>query len=159
MADNLTKEQRHKNMQHIRSRDTKPEILLRKKLWSMGLRYRKNYKDLPGTPDLYMPRYKICIFIDSEYFHGRDWECTDNGYSSHKYGSLKEQVKNGNHPEFWTKKIENNIAHDNSIDNELRGKGFIVIRFWSKDILKNIDECIKTIQEIAMEYQIQFGTR
>ena len=70
MADVLTKEQRHKNMQRIRSVDTKPEILLRKALWHRGYRYRKNYKELPGKPDIVIKKHKICIFVDSEFFHG-----------------------------------------------------------------------------------------
>ena len=69
--DNLTSEQRRKNMQHIKGRDTKPEIVLRRALWKKGYRYRKNYKDLPGKPDIVLTKYKICIFVDGEYFHGK----------------------------------------------------------------------------------------
>ena len=72
--DVLTKEQRRKNMQNIRSKDTKIEILLRKALWSKGYRYRKNYKKLPGNPDIVLTKYKIAIFCDGEFFHGKDWE-------------------------------------------------------------------------------------
>ena len=74
MADNLTVEQRRKNMQHIKSKDTKIEVVLRKALWKKGLRYRKNYSVLPGKPDIVFTRYKIAIFCDSEFFHGKDWE-------------------------------------------------------------------------------------
>ena len=72
--DILTKEQRRKNMQHIRSRDTKPEVVLRKALWHKGYRYRKNYKDLPGKPDIVFTKQKVCVFVDSEFFHGKDFE-------------------------------------------------------------------------------------
>ena len=74
MADVLTKEQRHKNMKNIKNRDTKIEVLLRKELWNRGYRYRKNVKSLPGTPDIVLTRYRIAIFCDGEFFHGKDWE-------------------------------------------------------------------------------------
>ena len=74
MADDLTKEQRRKNMQHIKSSDTEIEVLLRKALWGKGYHYRKNYKNLPGKPDIALTKYKIAIFCDGEFFHGKDWE-------------------------------------------------------------------------------------
>ena len=72
--DNLTKEQRHKNMKNIKSKDTKIEVRLRKALWAKGYRYRKNDKKLSGKPDIVLSKYKIVIFCDSEFFHGKDWE-------------------------------------------------------------------------------------
>ena len=84
--DNLTKEQRHKNMQQIKSKDTKIEVLLRKALWSKGYRYRKNDKKLPGKPDIVLGKYKIAIFCDSEFFHGKDWEV------------LKPRLEKGSNP-------------------------------------------------------------
>ena len=74
MADVLMSEQRRKNMQHIKSNDTKIEVILRKALWARGYRYRKNYKALPGKPDIVLTKYKIAIFCDGEFFHGKDWE-------------------------------------------------------------------------------------
>ena len=74
MADVLTKEQRHKNMKNIHGKDTKIEIILRKALWAKGYRYRKNYKKLPGNPDIALTKYRIAIFCDGEFFHGKDWE-------------------------------------------------------------------------------------
>ena len=72
--DRLTKEQRHKNMSKIKNKDTSIEIRLRKALWKEGIHYRKNYTDLPGKPDIVLTKYKIAIFCDSEFFHGKDWE-------------------------------------------------------------------------------------
>ena len=89
MADVLTKEQRHRNMQHIRGKDTKAEVVLRKTLWARGYRYRKNYSMLPGKPDIVITKERICIFVDSEFFHGKDYL---KGYKSNKYNSLKEQL-------------------------------------------------------------------
>ena len=74
--DNLTKEQRRRNMQAIRSKDTSIEIRLRKALWHQGIRYRKNYSKLLGKPDIVLTKYRIVIFCDSEFWHGHDWENT-----------------------------------------------------------------------------------
>ena len=89
--DNLTKEQRRKNMQNIKSKNTKIEVILRKALWKKGFRYRKNDIRLPGKPDIVMPKYKIVIFCDSEFFHGKDWD------------TLKIRLKNSNNAEYWIK--------------------------------------------------------
>ena len=96
--DVLTKEQRHKVMSHIRSKDTSIEVKLRKALWQKGYRYRKNYKALPGTPDIVLTKQKIAIFCDSEFFHGKDW-CT----------ILRPRIRRGNNAEFWEKKILRNM--------------------------------------------------
>ena len=72
--DVLTKEQRRKNMQHVRSKNTKAEILLRKELWRCGIRYRKNHKLLPGKPDIAITRYKIAVFVDGDFWHARGHE-------------------------------------------------------------------------------------
>ena len=95
--DRLTPEQRHKNMSSIKSKDTSIELVLRKALWNKGIRYRKNYKELPGTPDIVLTKYKIAIFCDSEFFHGKDWEI------------LKPRLEKGKNPDYWVKKIERNI--------------------------------------------------
>lgn len=144
MADVLTKEQRHKNMQRIRGKDTKAEIVLRKALWHKGYRYRKNYKLLPGKPDIVLTKHKLCIFIDSEFFHGKGFE---SDYKSTKYNSLREQLESSNNSEFWLKKIQRNMERDREVDAELHGLGWNVLRFWSKEVLKNTDECVRLIEE------------
>ena len=144
MADVLTKEQRHKNMQNIRGKDTKPEVVLRKALWHKGYRYRKNYKLLPGKPDIVLTRQRICIFVDSEFFHGKGF---DSGYESTKYSSLREQLEHSDNSEFWLKKIQRNMERDREIDAQLHGMGWQVLHFWSKDALKRTDECIYQIEE------------
>ena len=146
--DVLSPEQRHKNMQHIRGADTKPELILRKKLWHNGYRYRKNYKSLPGKPDIVLTKYKICIFVDSEFFHGKDFE---SGYKSRKYTSLREQLEHSNNSEFWLKKIQRNMERDRTVDAELYKLGWEVIRFWSQDVLNNTDECIRIINETVLK--------
>lgn len=141
--DNLTKEQRHKNMQNIKSKDTKIEVQLRKALWAKGYRYRKNDKKLPGKPDIVLGKYKIVIFCDSDFFHGKDWEV------------LKPRLEKGTNPEYWVKKIENNRRRDDEINKELTFEGWTVIRFWGKDIKNKLDECIKVIEDIIWEQKME----
>lgn len=140
--DNLTQEQRRKNMQHIRSKDSAIEVRLRKALWSKGYRYRKNYKGLPGKPDIVMTKYKIAIFCDSEFFHGKDWDV------------LKPRLNNSNNGEFWQQKIERNMERDTEVNKQLLFLGWTVIRFWGKDIMKNTDECVRVIEEVIFEKKV-----
>lgn len=140
--DVMTKEQRRKNMQHIRSKDTQIEIILRKALWAKGYRYRKNYKELPGHPDIAITKYKIAIFCDGEFFHGKDWD------------KLRKKLENSNNSEFWIKKISRTIDRDNEIDKQLRFMGWTVIHFWGEDIKKHINECLKAIEESVFDSQI-----
>ena len=142
MSDDLTKEQRHKNMQNIKSSDTKIEVLLRKALWQKGYRYRKNYKDLPGKPDIVITKYKIAIFCDGEFFHGKDWEV------------LKPRLGKSNNSEYWISKISRNRERDEEINKKLLFLGWTVIRFWGKDIKKNTDECIKVIEEAIFDIKM-----
>jgi DNA mismatch endonuclease (patch repair protein) len=143
--DVLTKEQRHYNMQRIRSKDTKPEIALRRELWKRGLRYRKNMSSLPGKPDIVLTKYKIAIFCDGEYFHGKDW---DNGE--------REHVMRGEHADFWVRKIENNIKRDREVNRKLQEAGWKVLRFWGKDILKNVSDCAEIVADtIAKLHQVK----
>ena len=143
MADVLTAEQRKKNMQNIRGKDTRIEKVLRKALWNKGYRYRKNYASLPGKPDIVLTRYKIAIFCDGEFFHGKDWE------------KLKSKMKNSNNGDFWINKIETNIHRDREIDKELTALGWHVIRFWGKEILKNTDECVKVVDEYVFDRKME----
>lgn len=143
MTDVLTKEQRHKNMQHIKSKDTKIEVLLRKALWAKGYRYRKNYKNLPGKPDIALTKYKIAIFCDGEFFHGKDW------------GVLKPKLEKGNNSNFWISKISRNRERDDEINKKLLFMGWTVIRFWGNDIKKNTDECVRVIEEAVFDMKIE----
>ncbi len=123
------------NMKKIKSTDTSIEIKLRMALWHKGYRYRKNYSKLPGKPDIVLTKYKIAIFCDSEFFHGKDWEV------------LKARLESGRNPEYWIKKIERNRNRDVENDKKLLFLGWNVIHFWGKDILSNTEECVKVIEE------------
>ena len=136
------KEAVSKNISRIRSKDTSIEVKLRKELWLKGYRYRKNYKKLPGSPDIALTKYKIAIFCDSEFFHGKDWEV------------LRARLEKGSNPEYWIKKIERNRDRDVENDKKLLFLGWTVIHFWGKDILRNIDECIRVIEETIWDIRI-----
>ena len=142
VADVLTKEQRHKNMKNIRSKDTKIEVILRKALWKKGYRYRKNYKKLPGSPDIILTKYKIAIFCDGEFFHGKDWEV------------LKLRLEKSNNSQFWISKISRNIERDGEVNKRLLFEGWTVIRFWGDEIKKNTDECIRIIEETLFDLKL-----
>lgn len=143
MADVLIKEQRKKNMQHIRANDTKIEVRLRKTLWEKGYRYRKNYKELPGKPDITLTKCKIAIFGDGEFFHGKDWEI------------LKPRFEKSNNSEYWISKISRNRQRDDEVNKKLLFMGWTVIRFWDKDILHNTDECVKVIEETTFDLMME----
>ena len=130
--DVLTKEQRKKNMKHIRSVNTKPEIILRKKLWHLGIRYRKNYTKLYGKPDIVLTRYKIAIFVDGDFWHARN----------HQEHPGEQVMQN---KDFWVKKLGRNVERDREVNEILLEYGWLVLRFWESDIEKNPDECVGRI--------------
>ncbi|OQC44122.1 MAG: Very short patch repair protein [Bacteroidetes bacterium ADurb.Bin028] len=135
--DKLTSEQRKKNMQAVKNKGSIIEIMLAKKLWSLGLRYRKNYSKVFGKPDFVFISLKIAIFCDSEFWHGKDWNIK------------KYEIKSNQ--EFWYKKIEQNIKRDEAVNNELLKNGWIVLRFWGNEIKKNLDICANQIYKIYMD--------
>ena len=132
----------HRRMQSIHSKDTKPEMKLRKELWKRGIHYRKNYKILPGSPDIVITKYKIAIFCDGEYFHGKDWE-----------QSLEKKILSGSNSQFWIKKITRNMARDVENNKELTSAGWKVYRFWANDIMKNVHKVADCIEDLITECQ------
>ena len=131
--DCFTPEQRSKVMSAIRSTNTKAEVRLAKALWHLGYRYRKNNRKVFGKPDLTFKKLKIAIFVDSEFFHGKDWEIQ------------KDRIKSN--IEYWHKKIARNIQRDIEVNNYLESHNWKVIRFWSREIEKKLEDCIAVIQE------------
>lgn len=127
--DVLTAEQRHKNMAAIKSKDTKIEVVLRKALWHKGIRYRKNMKVLNCRPDIVLTKYKIAIFCDGDFWHGKIME-------------TREVATN---TKFWNEKIKRNIERDLENTIELRDNGWTVLRFWETDIKKNLDMCVEAV--------------
>ena len=131
--DDLTPEQRKKNMRAIRSKDTTIELALRKALWQRGIRYRKNYKGLIGKPDIVITKYRIAVFCDSDFWHGYDWE------------NRKSRIKSNQN--YWIPKIERNMKRDREVTEALVEQGWIVLRFWEHTIRKELEECVNDIQE------------
>lgn len=135
--DNHTLEQRHKNMQAIKNKDSEIELLLRKELWRRGLHYRKNVRTIFGHPDIAFIGKKVAVFCDSEFWHGYDWE--------HKKAEIKSRR------EFWIPKIERTIQRDKEVTKKLESDGWRVIRFWGKEIRDNTSTCADIVVEALEE--------
>ena len=131
--DKHTPEQRRKNMQAVKSKDSQIELLLRKELWSRGLRYRKNVNRIYGKPDIVFIGKKIAVFCDSEFWHGYNWEERKKDFKSHQ--------------EFWIPKIERNMERDAEVTAKLESEGWTVIRFWGNEIKKNTAQCADIIEK------------
>lgn len=122
MADVHTPEKRSYNMSRIRSKDTKPEEVVRKYLFSRGFRYRKNDKRLPGKPDIVLPKYKTVIFV--------------NGCFWHKHEGCRYFVWPKNNAEFWHEKIECNISRDAQVYRLLENEGWRILVVWECELKK-----------------------
>ena len=128
-----TKEQISFNMQQVKNKDSKIEVLLRKELWSRGLRYRKNVNRIYGKPDIVFIGKKVAVFCDSEFWHGYNWEERKKDFKSHQ--------------EFWIPKIERNMERDAEVTARLESEGWTVIRFWGNEIKKNTAQCADIIEK------------
>ena len=137
--DRLTLEQRKKCMQSNKSKGTKPELVLAKAMWALGLRYRKNSGSIFGKPDFSFKKYKVAVFVDGEFWHGKDWE------------QRKAEIK-GNR-EFWIAKIERNIRRDMEVTGRLKAEGWTVLRFWSNDVVKNAGCHAEKVRQAVREKQ------
>lgn len=132
-----TTEQRRRNMARIRSRDTGPEPAFRKALREAGLTgYRKNLKGLPGTPDVAFTRYRLAVFVDGDFWHGRH------------FAARRERLAAGNNGAFWTAKIERNMARDRRNVADLEAMGWTVIRFWGSDVMWDAGACADEVRRL-----------
>lgn len=120
-------------MSNVKLKKNKYEIMLAKALWHKGYRYRLNYKELPGSPDIAIIKYQIAIFIDGEFWHGKDFD------------ERKSKIKNNK--EYWIEKIQENIDRDTKNDKLLRMRSWIPLHFWSYEVEKYLDICIQTVEE------------
>lgn len=136
--------QRRKNMQAVKSRNTKIEQILGRAMWAKGYRYRKNDPLIIGRPDFTFRKMKVAIFCDSEFFHGKDW--------SIKKFSIKTNTN------FWIRKIEKNIERDKIVNNTLLENGWYVLRFWGDDIKKNPELCVRRVTDILEERKLCCNT-
>jgi len=121
---------RSENMRRIKSENTSIEKILREALWKSGVRYRKNCKDVFGKPDICIKKYKLAVFCDSEFWHGKFY--------------LEGKIPKNNR-EYWIKKLERNIQRDKEVNKKLQEDGWKVFRFWEKDIKQNTYDCVEQI--------------
>ena len=135
--DKHTPEQRRKNMQAVKNKDSQIELLLRQELWSRGLRYRKNVNRIYGKPDIVFIGKKVAVFCDSEFWHGYDWEERKKDFKSHQ--------------EFWIPKIERNMERDAEVTAKLESEGWTVLRFWGNEIKKNTAQCVDIVEQALKE--------
>lgn len=134
MSDTLTPQQRHHCMSNIHSSSTKPEVKLRKELWSKGFRYRKNDKRLPGSPDVVLPKHRTVIFI-----HGCFW----HGHKGCKYYTIPKT-----NTEFWVEKVERNQNRDEDVWRQLEAKGWFVVIVWECELKKEqYEETIRRVEK------------
>jgi DNA mismatch endonuclease, patch repair protein len=124
-------------MTNVKLKHGDAEQVLAKLLWKRNFRYWLNYKKLPGSPDIAIKRYNIAVFVDGEFWHGYDWE------------NKKERIVRNR--DYWIEKIEENIARDNRNDKLLKSMGWIPIHFWSKEVLKDSEGCVRDIEDIILQ--------
>src|SRR5829696_7578499 len=108
-----------------KSSNTTCERVLRSELWRLGLRFRKNVNSLPGKPDIVFTRKRLAVFCDGDFWHGRDWK------------TRRKKLSNGSNACYWVKKIQQNINRDQANIEQLEARGWIVLRLWETDILKD----------------------
>lgn len=120
-----------RRMSHVKTKKNSSEVMLAKSLWHNGYRYRLNYKELPGSPDIALTKYRIAIFIDGEFWHGKDFE--------------QRKLKLKNNKEYWIEKIQENIDRDLKNDILLKQNDWFVLHFWSKDVTNYCEQCIDEI--------------
>ena len=136
MSDNHTKEIRSKNMSHIRSTNSQPEEIVRKYLFSKGLRYRKNVRNLPGCPDIVLSKYRVIIFVNGCFWH---------------HHNCPRFVWPSSNVEYWKNKIDHNVERDKKNKELLQAQGWRVITVWECELKKKIrEQCLeKLYQEIV----------
>ncbi|MCB8561331.1 very short patch repair endonuclease [Faecalibacillus intestinalis] len=120
-----------KRMSHVKTKRNSAEIMIAKSLWHRGYRYRLNYKTLPGSPDIALTKYRIAIFIDGEFWHGKDFE--------------QRKTKLKNNKDYWIEKIQENIDRDLKNDKLLRQMEWYPIHFWSNDVIKYCNQCVEEV--------------
>ena len=130
-----------KRMSHVHLKKGLSETVLAKALWHQGLRYRTNYKKIPGSPDIAVTKYKIAIFVDGEFWHGYDWK--------------NKKTKLKTHREYWVEKIEENMRRDYRNDALLEDQGWIVLHFWEKDVQSDLDGCVQNVLNAVIQSKVQ----
>ena len=125
---------RSQNMARVKSKNTKPEVFLRKLLWHKGFRYRLNYKELPGSPDLYIPKYRVAIFVNGCFWHMHE-NC--------RYSSIPK-----NNHDFWKNKLEGNVERDRENYAQLESMGIKVIVVWGCEIKQMMKDELMAVERV-----------
>ena len=137
----------HKIMSSIPSKNTEPELMLRKALWKDNLRYSVNYKKLPGKPDIVFTNHRVVMFCDGDFWHGHNWAI--RGLSS-----LDEEL--AGYSDCWRTKILRNIERDAEVNQKLKEQGWTVVRLWESDIRANLENCVKIVKEALFATEVEF---
>lgn len=127
-----TTRKRSYNMSRVKAKNSKPEMILRRAMWTRNIRYRLHDKSLPGKPDIVIKKYRLVIFVDGEFWHGYNWE------------ERQKQIKTNR--DFWIPKIERNMQKDRQTNRILTDMGYTVFRFWSREILKELPKVMNQIE-------------
>lgn len=135
MADRLSKEERSELMSHIRSMNTKPEVALRRALWRRGFRYRVNVKNLPGSPDIVLPKHRTVVFVHGCFWHG--------------HNGCKEYTVPKTNTEFWVNKVARNQERDQEVWRKLEAKGWSVVIVWECELVKA--KFAGTVERVTVE--------
>lgn len=138
MPDVMTPQQRHECMSHIRSKDTKPEQLVRQALWHSGFRYRLHVKGLPGKPDIVLPKYRTVIFINGCFWHGHE--------------GCRYYVIPKTNTSFWLDKISSNKARDARDESALKEAGWRVVTIWECELKKETLE--ETLEQLLKSFLV-----
>ncbi|MEA3276443.1 MAG: very short patch repair endonuclease [Pseudomonadota bacterium] len=125
--------------QRNRKKDTGAELALRRELWKRGLRYRLHAEHLAGKPDIFFPKRKVAIFVDGDFWHGRDW------------AARKEKLSKGANADYWMRKISYNRERDRKNDAQLARTGWLVARFWETDVKKDVGYCADRIASLLAD--------
>ena len=122
-----------------RKADTQPELLLRLALWRRGFRYRKNVADLPGGPDIVFIGQRVVVFVDGDFWHGKNWE------------TLRTKLRRGHNSDYWIRKIERNVARDLEQTQRLKAMGWVVLRMWESEIRRSVDMAVGRVESTLRE--------
>lgn len=128
-------------MSKVKLKGGKAETALAKALWQRGYRYRRNDKRLPGSPDIAILKHRIAVFIDGEFWHGKDWEA--------------RKVRLKRNREYWIEKIEENMDRDLRNNQLLLQVDWIPIHFWEKEVIKDLPACVDVIEEVILAQLIE----
>jgi DNA mismatch endonuclease, patch repair protein len=123
-------------MAAVRRKDTKPELIVRRRLWRLGMRYRVDFGQLTGRPDIAFTRARVAVFIDGDFWHGNAWKVREKDSLSDLFPT---------NTEWWVDKIEGTRERDRTVNRALREQGWLVLRYWESEVLGHPDGVVEAI--------------